>query len=78
MNLPLRRIKSEIFNDIEGIVKDKKCSYIDAAVLYSEEKQIDIEQIANILTADKLMIAKIRNEAEDLRLVEKEGAKLDI
>jgi len=52
-------------------VKDKSCSYIDAVILFCERNNVDVEQAATILSSDKLMIAKIRNEAEDLNFLKK-------
>lgn len=43
---------------IEQFVKDKRCSYMDAIVLYCQENEIEIE------TAAKLVNTKIKEQIE--------------
>jgi hypothetical protein len=61
--------KEEFSQVIEKFVRDKKCSYMDAIVLYAEDKGIEIESIA--LMINKNIKQKLEVEAQDLNYLPK-------
>ena len=54
---------------IEGIVKDKRISYLDAVLHYCEDNNIDTASVGPLI--NKSLKEKIQTEAEKLNLVEK-------
>ena len=54
---------------IEGIVKEKKITYMDAVVIYCEKNDIDPSSIGPLV--NKSLKEKIKEEAEKLNLVKK-------
>jgi len=54
---------------IEGIVKEKKITYMDAVISYCENNDIDPSSIGPLV--NKSLKEKIKEEAEKLNLVEK-------
>ena len=54
---------------IEGIVKEKKITYINAVVSYCEKNDIDPSSIGPLV--NKSLKEKIKEEAEKLNLVKK-------
>ena len=52
---------------IEGIVKEKRISYMDAVILYCEENDIDTGTVGNLVS--KSLKEKIQVEAVDLRML---------
>lgn len=52
---------------IENVVKDKKCSYMDAVLLYCEELEIDPGTVSNLIS--KSLKEKIKLEATNLRML---------
>ena len=54
---------------IEGIVKEKKITYLDAVVKYCDENEIDTATVGPLI--NKQLKEKIQREAEKLNLVEK-------
>jgi len=69
--LKIKKIKTEMFNQIEHMVVHKKCSYIDAVILYCEQNNVEPEQAARIISSNELILAKIQFEAEDLNMIKK-------
>lgn len=67
----IRKIKTELFSEIETLVQDKEIGYIDAAVLYCESNNIDLEQVGNIISANGAMTSKIHDEANALNFLKK-------
>ena len=62
---------------IEQFVKEKKCSYMDAVVLYCEENNLDIESAAKLLSSKKNKIRQsIELEASDLNLLKEKICSL--
>jgi len=62
--------------NIEEIVKDKRCGYIEAVVLYCENHSIEIETGAKLLNS--IIKKKIEAEASDLNCLVEKGAKLPV
>jgi hypothetical protein len=54
---------------IEGIVKDKRISYLDAVLHYCEDNDIDTASVGPLI--NKPLKEKIKAEAEKLNLVER-------
>lgn len=54
---------------IEGIVKDKRISYMDAVVWYCEEEDMEIEVAAKLLNA--VIKSKLEVEAQNLNFLPK-------
>ena len=67
--------KEEFSQVIERFVREKRCSYMDAIVLYAEDKGIEIESIA--LMINKNIKQKLEVEAQDLNYLPR-SARLPI
>lgn len=52
---------------IEGMVRKKRCSYMDAIVLYCDENEIDISTVKSMVS--KSLKEKIKAEAERLNML---------
>ena len=61
---------------IEGYVKDKRVSYMDAVVLYCEENKIDPSNVKPPI--NKHLKEKIAYEAQSLNMLKDKTAKLPI
>ena len=62
---------------IEGIVKEKRISYMDAIVDYCEKNDIDLSTVKSII--NKSLKEKIKVEATDLKMLkEKKGGVLPV
>ena len=61
---------------IEGYVKDKRVSYMDAVVLYWEENKIDPSNVKPLI--NKHLKEKIAYEAQSLNMLKDKTAKLPI
>lgn len=61
----------KILNDIAPYLKDPNASYIDALVEYAEKNNIEVQLIGDIVKKNPVLKAKVREDAEALRLVEK-------
>jgi hypothetical protein len=62
---------------IEEIVKQKRCSYMDAVVLFCDDNEIDTSTIKPLIS--KSLKEKIKLEAIDLKLLkEKSSGKLPV
>ena len=59
---------------IEGIVKDKRMSYMDAVLEYCKENDIDTASVGPLI--NKALKEKIKEEAEKLNLVEKSSTAI--
>lgn len=62
--------------NIEEFVKEKKCGYIEAVVLYCDTHNIEIETGAKLLNS--IIKKKIEAEASDLNCLTEKTAKLPI
>lgn len=65
----IRRIKTDLLQGVEVLVKNKKISHLDAALLYCERNNIDLDQAASIIQADKGLTAKIESDARNLNFL---------
>ena len=55
--------------EIENIVKDGSLNYIEAIVMYSEEKSIEIEGVNKLI--NKPLKEKLKYEAQKLNFIKK-------
>jgi len=63
-----REMNSKEFSlKIENIVKEKRCSYMDAVILYCEELEIDPGTVSNLIS--KSLKEKIKLEATNKRML---------
>ena len=53
--------------NIENLVKEKRCSYMDAVILYCDELEIDPGTVSNLIT--KSLKEKIKLEATNKRML---------
>lgn len=63
--------------EIEFLKTSKDINYIDAVLLFTEQKGLDIELIAETIRNDIVLVSKIQYEAENLNILKK-GARLPI
>ena len=62
---------------IEGIVKEKRVTYMDAVVDYCEKNDIDLTTVNPMI--NKSLKEKIKNEAINLKMLkEKKGGTLPV
>lgn len=61
--------QARICNEIEQMIVDKSMSYMDAVILYCEEKELEIEYVAKIISNDTNIRVKIEEEAESLNFM---------
>lgn len=62
---------------IEGIVKEKRITYMDAIIDYCEKNDIDLSTVKSIV--NKSLREKIKSEAVDLKMLkEKKGGVLPV
>ena len=63
--------------DIERIVTEKRCEYMEALLIYSQENNIEVETIAQLTKQSSVIKAKLEEECHDQNLL-KHGAQLPI
>jgi len=56
---------------IERFVQEKRCSYMDAVVLYCEEQEMEIESAAKLLNVK--IKGQLEAEARDLNFLPREN-----
>lgn len=61
---------------IETIVAEKGCGYMDAALIYREQANVEIETVSSLIKQNPVLKAKVHEEAEVLRLVKATPNKL--
>jgi hypothetical protein len=62
---------SDFVIEIEMIVKDKNCEYMDAIVIYCERNNIEVETAADLIKHNSVLKAKLQYEAELLNMMKK-------
>ena len=65
----IRKLKSELIAGVELLVREKKISYLEAAIHFCEEQGVDLAQAAKIIQGDENITAKIEMEAESLNML---------
>ena len=61
--------KKKFSTSIEQLVIDKRCSYIDAIVLFCQENHLEPDSVSRLIT--KGLKEKIEANARDLNFLEK-------
>lgn len=61
----------EVLEEIEELVWKHDISYMDAIVIYCEDKNVDIETFAKALKNNEMIKAKLQFEAEALNYLPK-------
>lgn len=64
-------IQITVTKEVQRLVDEKGMGYIEAAIQYAEQTDVDIETVAAILNKIPYLKAKIQMEAEGLNLVPK-------
>lgn len=67
----IRKLKSELLQEVESLMKNEKLSVLEATLHYCEENNVDLEQAAQIIKSNKKLTAKIETEAQDLNLIKR-------
>lgn len=57
--------------EIDKIVQDKKVNYIDAVIIFCEQKGMEVETAAALIKGSAKMKAKVQNDAEELNYLPK-------
>lgn len=63
--------QQEIIKDILEIVEELDVSPIEASIIYSERKGIDIEILGEVIKKSDLLTSQIQIEAENLNYLKK-------
>ena len=71
LKIRLEHTSIEFAQKIEEIVKEKRCDYIDAIVIYCKDNNIELETAASIVKNFPKLKAKIRLEGETLHILKK-------
>ena len=61
---------------IESLVREKRISYLDAVLYYTQTNQIEPESVSKLLSAN--LKSKIEQEAQDLHLIKRGKRKLKV
>ena len=61
----------ELYAGIESLVSKHNIGYLEAVVLYAENKGLEIEQISNAVKCHPKMCSSIQEEAENMHLLPK-------
>jgi len=62
---------SDFVLEIEMIVKEKHCEYMDAIMIYCERNNMEVETVADIIKHNSILKAKLQIEAESLNMMKK-------
>ena len=62
---------SDFVLEIEAIVKDKQCEYMDAVMIYCERNNIEVETAADLIKQNSILKAKLQYEAEMLNMMKR-------
>jgi hypothetical protein len=69
---------TSFIQSIEDIIWELDVSTIEALLVYAQRKGLDEEAVGFMARKDSLLLAKIEEEAEALRLIPRSGAKLPL
>ena len=64
---------SDFNKDIEEIVRISNLNYIEAVVMWCEERNVDVEQAASFVKRSQVIKAKIEVNASDLNFLQKQS-----
>jgi hypothetical protein len=62
---------SDFVIEIEMIVKDKHCEYMDAIMIYCERNNMEVETVADIIKHNSILKAKLQYEAEVMNMMKR-------
>jgi predicted metallopeptidase len=62
---------SDFVIEIEMIVKDKNCEYMDAIMIYCERNNMEVETVADIIKHNSILKSKLQYEAEVMNMMKK-------
>jgi hypothetical protein len=71
------KTSAEFVKDIEKIVQQKRCEYMDAILLYCQENELEIETAASLIKSSIKLKARLQLECENNNMLPK-SAKLPI
>lgn len=66
----------DVNETIENLVNEKKVSYMEAIILYTDNVDCEIEMVAKML--NRSIKDKIEAEAQDLNMMKKKCSKLPL
>jgi hypothetical protein len=66
----------DVNTTIEGIVRDKNISYMEAIIMYADDIDGEIEMVAKLL--NRSIKDKLEAEANDLNMMKKQVTKLPL
>lgn len=69
---------TNLIEEITDIVWMKDVSYLDACMEYCKIHNMEEEQLGVFIKKDSFLLAKLSEEAEELRLIPRSGAKLPL
>lgn len=71
--LPPERIRSvkDFAAEIKALAAEKRCSMIDAIIIYCEKTGLEIETAGAMIRSSSKMKAEVREEFEELRYLPK-------
>lgn len=64
---------SDFNKDIEEIVRVSNLNYIEAVIMWCEERNVDVEQAASFVKRSQVIKAKIEVNASDLNFLQKQS-----
>ena len=64
--------------DIEGLIKTRRVSYIEAITLWCEEHDTEVEYAATLIKKNKKLKGAIQEEAEGLNFMKRKTARLPV
>jgi len=62
---------SDFVIEIELIVKDKNCEYMDAIMIYCERNNMEVETVADIIKHNSILKSKLQYEAESMNMMKR-------
>ena len=65
------RTPTDFMIEIEKLVIEKRVNYIDAVVLFCEQRGMEVETAATLIKGSAKMKAKVQNDAEELNYLPK-------
>lgn len=71
MNIKTMLQPSQFYEEIEKLVRETKCDYLEAVMIYHERTGIEIEVLASLVKQHAVLKAKMQLDCEDLNLIEK-------
>lgn len=69
--IPKIRTSNTVLRDIELIVSEKSISYIDAALYYCEQNNLEPDMIGDMIRTSPIFKQKVQIEAEKLNFLPK-------